>query len=97
MALSRLSRTRRSRTTPGEAPRPAPAAEPTYRLTVAHQQIVDTFAAGDLHALVVDLELFVGLEIVPDQHPLLAADQRGPHLHRREPVHIDMRDHIVGK
>ena len=45
-------------------------------------------------ALVVDLELFVGLEVVPDEHPLLAPDQRRSDLHRRQPVDVDVRDGV---
>src|SRR5580692_4306201 len=62
-----------------------------------HQQIIKPFATGDLYALVVDLDFLIGLEIVPHQHFLFPANQRGPNLHRGQPVDVDMRDDFVGK
>ena len=64
---------------------------------VIDQQFVYAFAVVDVHAFVVDLDLLVVLKVVPHQHSLLAADQRGAHLHRRQPVHVDVRDDVLGK
>ena len=68
---------------------------PDVARAVAHEQVVDALLAGDGDALVVDLDLLVGLEVVPHQHLVAAADQRRPHLHRREPVHVDVREDVV--
>src|SRR6185437_3985966 len=64
---------------------------------VVHQQVIKTLARADVDALVVDLDLFVGLHVVPDQHFFLSADQRGADFYRREPVDVDVRDDFVGK
>ncbi len=49
-------------------------------------------AVAEGHAAIVHLDLFGGLEIVPDDHLPAAADQRLSHLHGREPVHIEIGD-----
>src|SRR5271155_5427515 len=65
--------------------------------TIVHQQFVDALAAGDIYAPVVYLYLFVGFEIVPDQHSLLSAHESGPNLYWGEPVDIDMRYDLLWK
>src|SRR3954451_5327095 len=65
---------------------------PHVARAVADQQVVYVVAVRDLHALVVDLDLLVCLEVVPDQHLVATADQRGSHFHRRQPVDVDVRD-----
>ena len=67
---------------------------------VADAHLVDLLAvllriAVERDALVVDLDLLARLEVVVDDHAFAAADQRPPHLHRREPVHVDVRDQVV--
>ena len=46
-------------------------------------------------AAVVDLDLLARLQVVVDDHLAAAADQRAPHLDRREPVDVDVRDQAV--
>src|ERR1700674_188798 len=53
---------------------------------VTYQQVVHTFLSLHVHALVVDLELFVGFEIVPYQHFLFAPDQCGSNFDRGDPI-----------
>ena len=48
-------------------------------------------------ALVVDLDLLARLQIVVDDHLAASADQCPPHLDRRQPVHVDMRDQVGGE
>ena len=64
---------------------------------VADQQIVDALAVGDLDALVVHLDLLVGLEVVPDEHLVAAANQRRADLHWRQPVDVDVRRDVAWK
>ena len=64
---------------------------------IADQQIVDALAVGDLDALVVHLDLLVGLEVVPDEHLVAAANQRRPDLDRRQPVDVDVRGDVAWK
>ena len=47
----------------------------------------------ETHALVVDLDLLAGLEVVVHDHLLAAADQDAAHLDRREPAHVEVGDH----
>src|SRR5262249_50194502 len=61
------------------------------------QQLVNAALGGDLHTAVVDLDRFAGLEVVPDHHPPLAADQRGPHFYGRQPAHGYVGDHAARK
>ena len=49
---------------------------------------------GHLDAFVVDLNLFVGFQVVPDQHLVLAADQRRPNFDRRQPVDVQVSDEV---
>src|SRR5688572_7082242 len=64
------------------------ARRPDIARAITHEELVDVVTAGDLHALVVHLDLLVGLEVVPHEHFLFAADQRGPDLDRRQPVDV---------
>src|SRR4029453_16223541 len=64
--------------------------------SIAYEQIVNALAVRDLHTFVVHLDLFVGLEIIPDEHLVPAANQGGTELHRREPVDVHMTDDLVG-
>ena len=48
-----------------------------------------------MHAFVVDADLFVRFEIVPDEHLFAAANQRGPHFDRRQPAEIEVSDDVV--
>src|SRR6266853_96398 len=68
---------------------------PHITRAVADQQVIQTLAAPDFHTLVIDLDLLVGLQIVPDEHLVLAADERGPDLHGRQPVHVDVGDDVA--
>ena len=61
---------------------------------IADQQVVDTFLVRDLHPFVIHPDLYVGVQIVPDQHLLLAADQGGPDFNRRQPVNVDVGDQV---
>src|SRR5438874_8050335 len=71
------------------------AGGPHVARAIAHQQVVDTGPVLLLDALVVYLDLFVGLEIVPHQHLFLAADQRRADLDGREPVDVDVGDRVA--
>src|SRR5882672_2541285 len=51
---------------------------------IADEQVVESLAVGDVDALVVHPDLLVRLQVVPDQHLVLAADERGPDLDRRD-------------
>ena len=65
---------------------------------VAHEQIVDAVPAVgalEVDAAVVDLDLLVGVEVVPDEHLLVAADQGLADLDRAEPVDVEMGDESV--
>ena len=66
---------------------------------VADQHLVDAsrrrLVAVEGDALVVDLDLFARLEVVVDDHLAAAADQRAAHLHRRQPVHVDVGDQVA--
>ena len=66
-------------------------------MSASVEQVVDALDFGDGDTLVVDLDLFVGLEVIPHQHLVAAADQRVPHLDRRQPVDVEMRDHVAGE
>src|SRR2546425_480761 len=70
---------------------------PHVARAVAHQQFIEAVPVVHLDASVVHLDLFVGLHIVPDQHFLLAADQRRPDLDRGEPVDVDVCDRVAGE
>ena len=60
---------------------------------VADPHLVDLLrVVGEADALVVDLDLLAGLEVVVDDHLLAAADQHLPHLDRRQPVDVDVGD-----
>src|SRR5690242_4813953 len=65
--------------------------------TVTYQQFIDTLAVRDLYTFVVNLDLLVGLQVIPYEHLLLAADQGRPNFYRREPVDIDVRHYLVWK
>src|ERR1700739_1942434 len=63
---------------------------------VANQQLVEVAGiGGHTYTLVVDLDLLVRFEIVPDQHLLFAADESRTHLHGRQPIHIYVRDDVI--
>src|SRR5438309_1599577 len=44
-----------------------------------------------------NLDFFVRLQVIPHQHLLFAANQRGADLDRRQPVHIDVGNNLVRK
>lgn len=46
-------------------------------------------------ALVVNLDLFAGLQIVVDDHLVAAADQGAAHLDRRQPIDVDVGDQLA--
>src|SRR5438270_680485 len=48
----------------------------------------------DSNALVVQLNLFAGLEVVIDDHLLVAADQCSPDFYWRKPVDVDVCNRI---
>ena len=60
---------------------------------VPNQHLIDVFRAW-IHrdATVVDLDLLAALEVVEHYHAATAAQKRPPHLHRRQPVHVHVRD-----
>src|SRR5215472_18914355 len=64
---------------------------------IAHQGLADPLSVSvvDTHALVIDADLFIGNEVVPNQHLLLAANQRGPDLYGGKPVHVDVGDDVL--
>src|SRR5262249_38814225 len=64
---------------------------------ITGKQLVKVLAVPDGYALVIDLDLFVSLQIVPNKHLLFAADQSGSDLYRRKPIDIDMRDDVSGE
>src|SRR5436190_5551870 len=70
---------------------------PDIARSVAHQVVVDVARIDDLRALVVDLDFLVGFKVVPHEHLVFAADQRGPHFDGGQPVDVDVRDQVVGK
>ena len=45
------------------------------------EQVVQTLTARDLYALVVNLDFLIGFKIVPHQHFLFAANERGANLY----------------
>src|SRR6266700_738417 len=49
--------------------------------SVAYEDVADSFSPADRNTLVVHTYLFVGHQIVPDQHLFLASDQGGANLH----------------
>src|SRR6516165_6043366 len=49
------------------------------------------------NTLVVDLDFFVGFEVVPHEHSFLASNQGGAHLHGGQPVHVNVRDDVLGE
>ena len=54
---------------------------PHIAATVADQRLIDVLAAAvDVDAPVVNLDLLIRFEIIPDQHFLLSTDKGGPHL-----------------
>jgi len=65
--------------------------------TVTHQQVIDALAVGHLHSFVIDLDFFVGLEVVPHQHLFLPADQSRSDFDGGKPIDVNMRDHVTGK
>src|SRR5229473_5599961 len=70
---------------------------PHVARAIAHKQLIEALAVAHLDALVVDLDLFVRLQIVPDQHLLLPPDQGRPDFDRGQPVDIDVRNHVTGE
>ncbi len=67
-------------------------------LPVTYQQFIYSGTAiivGNIHPLVIQPDLLIRLQIIPDQHFLLSAEKGGTHLDRRKPVHTDMGNNIV--
>src|SRR5579859_7717395 len=62
-----------------------------------HEQVVQSFAACHVHTLVIDLDLFVRFEVIPNQHFLFATDQRGSDFHGRQPIDVYVSNNFVGK
>src|SRR5260370_18657504 len=55
---------------------------------VADKQVVSSLSVRHLHSLVVDLDFFVSLKVIPHQHLLFAADQSSTDFDRLKPVNI---------
>src|SRR6185369_8928138 len=68
---------------------------PHIARAIADQQVVHAFAVLYRDSLVVNLDLLVGFEVVPNHHFLFAPDQRGADFHRGKPVHVDMGYHVA--
>src|SRR5579883_1512559 len=62
---------------------------------VFDELLVHGLSSAHLNAAIVDFQLFVRLEVVPDEHFLFAAQEGRAHFYGREPIHADVADEIV--
>src|ERR1700730_5298250 len=51
----------------------------------------------DLYAFIVNFDFLIGFEIVPDEHFLLATDQRRPDFHGGQPINVNMGNYVTWK
>src|ERR1041385_4193549 len=68
---------------------------PQIACPVADTQIVPGGAIGAVDALIVNFDLFIRFKVIPYEHLLLSTDQGGPHFDWREPVQIQVSDHLI--
>src|SRR5262249_41595248 len=59
--------------------------DPKVACPITNPEVMRAVAIRTLNALIVDFDLFVSLEIIPDEHFLFSANQRGAHFNRGKP------------